>query len=125
MVLALLGSLGLLLRRLFNVNYSEYTKGSDYFNLSFFVVTLVIAVVAHATADPSFAGLRIFFGQLVTFNLAPEGGGAPAILAAEIILGSILVAYIPLTHMSHFFTKWFMYHDVRWNDTPIPSRARS
>ncbi|MBL7040297.1 MAG: nitrate reductase, partial [Pirellulaceae bacterium] len=25
---------------------------------------------------------------------------------------------IPLTHMSHFFTKWFMYHDIRWSDEP-------
>ena len=28
------------------------------------------------------------------------------------------MAYIPLTHMSHFFTKWFMYHDIRWSDEP-------
>jgi hypothetical protein len=39
----------------------------------------------------------------------------PALVAAEIVLGSALLAYIPLTHMSHFFTKWFLYHDVRWD----------
>jgi hypothetical protein len=39
-------------------------------------------------------------------------------MAAEIIMASLLVAYIPLTHMSHFFTKWFMYHDIRWSDEP-------
>jgi len=37
---------------------------------------------------------------------------------AMLHLASLLVAYIPLTHMSHFFTKWFMYHDIRWNDEP-------
>ncbi len=37
---------------------------------------------------------------------------------AEVVMGSLLVAYIPLTHMSHFFTKWFMYHDIRWSDEP-------
>jgi hypothetical protein len=42
----------------------------------------------------------------------------PGLISAEIILGSLLVAYIPLTHMSHFFTKWFTYHDIRWNDEP-------
>ena len=28
------------------------------------------------------------------------------------------MAYIPLTHMSHFFTKWFTYHHIRWSDEP-------
>ena len=28
------------------------------------------------------------------------------------------MAYIPLTHMSHFVGKYFAYHAIRWNDTP-------
>jgi hypothetical protein len=43
---------------------------------------------------------------------------ATPLMTAEIVLASLLVAYIPLTHMSHFFTKWFMYHDIRWSDEP-------
>ncbi len=31
---------------------------------------------------------------------------------------SLLLAYIPLTHMSHFVGKYFAYHAIRWNDTP-------
>jgi len=42
----------------------------------------------------------------------------PPLLAAGLVLGSLLAAYIPLTHMSHFFTKWFMYHEVLWDDEP-------
>ena len=26
------------------------------------------------------------------------------------------IAYLPYTHMSHFFTKYFTYHKVRWDD---------
>jgi len=40
-------------------------------------------------------------------------------MGVEVILLSLLVAYIPLTHMSHFFTKYFMYHDIRWGDEPL------
>ena len=29
----------------------------------------------------------------------------------------MLVAYIPLTHMSHFFVKWFTWHRLRWDDS--------
>jgi nitrate reductase gamma subunit len=28
------------------------------------------------------------------------------------------VAYIPLTHLSHMFMKYFIYHKVRWEDAP-------
>ena len=34
------------------------------------------------------------------------------------ILLTLLMTYIPFTHMSHFFTKYFMYHDIRWSDEP-------
>jgi hypothetical protein len=26
--------------------------------------------------------------------------------------------YLPFTHMTHFFSKYFTYHFVRWNDEP-------
>jgi nitrate reductase gamma subunit len=35
-----------------------------------------------------------------------------------VALLSLLIAYIPLTHMSHFIGKYFAYHSIRWNDTP-------
>ena len=34
----------------------------------------------------------------------------------SVILMSLLVIYIPLTHMSHFIGKYFAYHAIRWND---------
>ncbi len=140
MVLGLVGSIALLLRRAANADYREYTKKADYFNLLFFTATFVVALLAHAIADPQFVALRGYFAELVTLGAfsAPEpvalsgvagselltlGGdataaSAPLLVSIEVILISLLVAYIPLTHMSHFFTKWFMYHDIRWNDEP-------
>ena len=34
------------------------------------------------------------------------------------MLASLLIAYLPLTHMSHMFMKYFMYHSMRWEDAP-------
>jgi len=114
----LLGSLALLIRRMTEEDYREYTKPVDFFNLGFFVVTLAVGLAAHAIADPSFAVLRGFVTNLVTFDVGSAIPGMTALSVAEIVLGCLLVAYIPLTHMSHFFTKWFMYHDIRWGDEP-------
>ena len=116
--LALIGAVALLATRTFDLDYREYTKKADYFNLVFFVVTLAVALAAHALADPDFVDLRYFFAQLVTFGLLDVASSVSGLTAVEIVLGCLLLAYIPLTHMSHFFTKWFMYHDIRWNDEP-------
>jgi nitrate reductase gamma subunit len=119
--LGLLGAVTLLARRTFNPDYREYTKKADYVNLGFFVATLAVAIVAQTVADPHFAVLRAYFARLVTLGIwSPDTPfpSMPGLISAEIILGSLLVAYIPLTHMSHFFTKWFTYHDIRWNDEP-------
>jgi nitrate reductase gamma subunit len=120
--LGFVGAVALLARRTFDLDYREYTKKADYFNLIFFVVTLLVALLTHAFTDPYFVGLRIHFADLVTFGgfSASEATTAPmgVLTAVEILLASLLLAYIPLTHMSHFFTKWFTYHHVRWNDEP-------
>jgi nitrate reductase gamma subunit len=121
LALALAGTLALLARRSLDPDYREYTKKGDYFNLAFFAVTLVTALAAQGLTDPYFTGLRSYFTRLITFDFSPADGAAASptgLIAVEIILASLLVAYVPLTHMSHFFTKWFMYHDVRWNDEP-------
>jgi nitrate reductase gamma subunit len=122
--LGLIGALALLSRRAFDPDYAEFTKKGDYFNLAFFVATLGVALVAHVLVDPTFAGLRAFAARLVTFDVSGAGASVHALPAAEIVLGSLLLAYIPLTHMSHFFTKWFMYHHIRWSDEPnLPGGA--
>lgn len=118
LALGLLGAVGLLVRRAFNADYREYTKKADYFNLAFFVVTFVVVLIFHSTADPNFVALRVYFARLVTFDFSSADLAFSFLGAAEIVLVSVLLAYIPMTHMSHFFTKWFMYHDIRWNDEP-------
>ena len=40
----------------------------------------------------------------------------PPLLAAGFMLGCALLAYIPMTHMSHFIAKYFTYHTVRWDE---------
>jgi nitrate reductase gamma subunit len=117
-VLGLIGAAALLVRRTINVDYREYTKKGDYFNLAFFIGTLLVALLAHLITDPQFVGLRAYFSQLVTLGAHSPGVETSGLTAAEVVLVSLLLAYIPLTHMSHFFTKWFMYHDIRWSDEP-------
>ncbi len=118
LVLGLVGAVALLSRRMFDTDYAEYTRKADYFNLAFFVVTFVAALAAHILGDREFVALRSYFAELITLGGYSGGEAVSVLTSVEIVLASLLAAYIPLTHMSHFFTKWFTYHHVRWADSP-------
>jgi nitrate reductase gamma subunit len=113
MALALFGAVGLLHRRLTDPDLKTYTTAGDVFNLLFFIVAfgvLAAGILLRSPADPSMVTLT---QGLLTFDRTVQ---VPGLLAAGIVLSSLLAAYIPLTHMSHFVGKYFTYHDVRWND---------
>ena len=113
LVLLGVGALSLLAWRLSDPVLREQSAAADFFNLMFFFVAAVLGLVAFVFSDRDFSILRGFVRTLVTLRPAGE---LPALVAAEIVAGSLILAYVPLTHMSHFFTKWFTYHEVRWND---------
>lgn len=121
LLLALGGALALLLRRLRDPSLRSYSSAGDFFNLAFFVVVLSVLGIGYATRPGGSPGaVRIVLG-LLTWDPAVA---VPPLLAAGLILSSLLLAYIPLTHMSHFVGKYFTYHAVRWDDAPLAERRR-
>jgi nitrate reductase gamma subunit len=116
LVLGILGALGLLLQRLTDPDLKIYTTGADIFNLLFFIITFVLisaGCLLRTAANPDMLGIST---ALLKFD---TGIQIPGLLAAGLFLAGILVAYIPMTHMSHFIAKYFTYHSVRWDDSPI------
>ena len=117
--LGMLGALALLFRRLLNTEYREFTVAGDYMNLLFFIVAMGVALIGQVATDPDFSRMQGFFAGLVTLGSYEPSMGISGIQAVGVVLFSLLMAYIPATHMAHFFTKWFMYHDIRWSDEPL------
>ena len=52
---------------------------------------------------------------LITFDLKELDS---SLFLLQVVLAVLTMAYIPFTHMSHFFMKYFLYHDIRWEDKP-------
>jgi len=115
LVLSGLGAFGLFMWRLTDSLQRLYSSPSDYVNLLLLDIIVVVALIAHGTSDPSFAALRGYVQALATFSPATVTG---TLFTAEILLVSLLILYIPLTRMSHFVAKYFLYHSIRWNDEP-------
>jgi nitrate reductase gamma subunit len=118
--LGIVGALGLLHRRLTEPGHREYTVPADIFNLLFFVVAFGSGLFCFAVVDKSADKALDFAANLATFNMAalPGTGVDVAAPITTVVLLSLLVGYIPLTHMSHFIGKYFAYHAIRWNDEP-------
>jgi nitrate reductase gamma subunit len=111
--LCLVGALALLVRRLTDPVLRAHSAPADLGNLVAFAAAAGVALLAFGVADRDLTLTRGFAQRVVTLSPAGE---VPPLLAAAIVLSSAMVAYVPTTHMAHFFTKWFMYHDIRWND---------
>ena len=118
LILGVIGAVGLFLRRR-GRELRDYTAPADYFNLAFFIVAFGVAFITFVGFDRDFSMVSAFVANLVTFNLAPLGSGTGVLLLMlTVVLLSLLTAYIPTTHMSHFVGKYFAYHAIRWRDEP-------
>ncbi len=118
LALGSLGALSLLLRRLTVPALRLHTVPGDIFNLAFFALTFGCGLLTFLLVDRHADRAMAFAATLTSFHLAAlPGHGIERILpTTTVVLSGLLVAYIPLTHMSHFVGKYFAFHAIRWND---------
>lgn len=105
-----LGATGVLGRRLLDRTERSFTLPGDVFNLLFFVVSIGLTAIGYLRGGPDMAALA---HGLFTFDTSLQVNAA---LGIGLVLASMLVAYIPYTHMAHFIGKYFTFHAVRWDD---------
>jgi nitrate reductase gamma subunit len=113
LLLSMLGALGLLLRRLTDPQLKIYTTPGDIFNLLFFIVSFGVFSAGCLSRSDSASDMLALSKGLLTLDARLE---IPSLLAVGWLLIGVLVAYVPMTHMSHFIAKYFTYHSVRWDD---------
>jgi len=111
--LSAIGAFGLFIWRMSDSEQRAFNTFADYFNLVLVFGVTGLALVSHLVGDPSFVTVRAYMASLVTFSTPPA---VSTLMMIEIALVSLVIMYIPLTRMSHFVAKYFLYHAVRWND---------
>lgn len=118
LVLGIIGGLGMLYRRLADPEMRAYASLADYFNIVFIVLFFLSAFISGLLGDPWLEGAKAYIVGLLTGGHAPDGYAPGVSGTVAIVSASLLIAYIPLTHMSHMFMKYFLYHRVKWDDAP-------
>ncbi|MEW5734988.1 MAG: nitrate reductase [Thermodesulfobacteriota bacterium] len=115
MILTIFGACSLFYKRLTDESLRQYSSLGHFVNLGIFIAAMGVAFITWLTTDPNFVLARELARNLITLHFAPVGNG---LFGLQVFLAFFTLAYIPLTHMSHFFMKYFLYHDIRWGDEP-------
>ena len=109
-----IGSLGLIIKRMSDHEMSASSTFGSYFNL-YFIAAIFISGLVFFFSGNAVEKLITFYYSLITFQAMPNLGAAFAVHA---VISGLFLLYLPFTHMTHFFMKYFTYHKVRWEDTP-------
>jgi nitrate reductase gamma subunit len=115
LALTFIGSIGLIIQRMTDKKFKFYNTPMDFINL-FSILILVISVfLTLIISNPSFLMSKEFVRNLLTFNFIeiPD-----TLFVIHIVLISLFLLYFPITRMMHLFAKYFLYHNVRWEDEP-------
>ena len=115
LALTFIGTIGLLIHRMTDNKFKFYNTPMEFINL-FFILILVISVfLTLIFSNPSFIMSKEFVRNISTFNFI----SIPDIMfIVHIVLISLFLLYFPITRMMHLFAKYFLYHNVRWEDEP-------
>jgi nitrate reductase gamma subunit len=111
----ILGAALLLVRRATAPEMKNYTKAADFFNLALFIIAFTVLLAGYILRPVGASGISTLVTGLARFDTTVHVG---TVFGAGLVLVSMVVAYIPFTHMAHFIAKYFTYHAVRWDDQP-------
>jgi len=115
------GALGLMISRIVDPRFRDYTTPAALFNLILLLAIFATGGYAIAASQNLASAVWGFGTGLVTGDIAVELSG---VQQAHVLLGLLFLAYLPFTRMMHFVAKYFTYHQVRWDDEPLTSGGR-
>jgi nitrate reductase gamma subunit len=111
-----IGTIGLIARRFLDPNLKNYTTAGALFNL-FFLLALFLSGIVSILSVPNFYDEMNHYAHSLIF--ADSTGIVSGIVSLHCIITLLFLSYLPFTKMLHFLAKYFTYHEVRWNDSPM------
>ncbi|MGQ9818586.1 MAG: hypothetical protein ACUVQ1_01470 [Candidatus Kapaibacteriales bacterium] len=110
------GSIVLLFKRIFDKDLSTFSNPSHYFNIILIGSLYVTLFFGFLFGEFDVSKILTFYHSTFTFsNLRLDSIWGQI----HFYILSFFLFYLPFTHMTHFFAKYFTYHKVRWDDEPL------
>lgn len=120
--LGTLGALALLVRRTLQPRLRGASTPADFLHLGLLLAVFAASWGSWLVADREYASGSTFAAAIGSFRGAPVLNGWTA---AQVVLLGLFLSYLPWSHMAHFFTKFFTWHSVRWDDLPAEARQEA
>lgn len=111
--LGIFGSIVLLLKRIFDENLRLFSNVSHYFNIILICSLYVSSLIWLLSSKNAVVEIIGFYYGFLNFSLIKN---TSLVGNLHFYLLSFFLFYLPFTHMTHFFMKYFTYHKVRWDD---------
>jgi nitrate reductase gamma subunit len=105
------GSVVLLYLRARDPRLKPYTAPVDLINLALLAVLGILSVLVAAGGMGPVAAAVGDLMRVRPVSVSP-------VLGAQMAVAALFLLYLPATRMVHFFSKYFTYHAVRWDDRP-------
>jgi nitrate reductase gamma subunit len=115
LILAVYGSISLIIKRATDEDLRAYTARIDYINLSFILIILFCYLCGWLIFDSEFSHLRNIVTGIISVKFDYN---INAFYGLAIVLNCMFLIYMPFTRMMHYMAKYFTYHKVRWDDEP-------
>jgi nitrate reductase gamma subunit len=112
-ILGLVGSIGVLIKRLTDPDLRAFASPINYFGYVFTLIVFLSGLYA-LKSDPTFSGYREFWTGVIT--LSPKGVEPAS--ALHIVLFDLFLLYLPLTRSMHYITRFFAFFKIYWDDEP-------
>ncbi len=115
LALATAGALGLLARRTLHPELRRASTPADFFHLLLLLAVFAASWGSWIAVDRRLSLAASFLDGILGLRASPP---VPGLFAAQIVMLGVFLAYLPWSHMTHFFGKYFTWHSVRWDDAP-------
>jgi len=115
-VMGTLGAVRMLFLRIVDDGLAKFSTMSHYFNI-ILIGAYYFTGMLWVAMDPMLVeNILAYFVGIFTFSAMAD---FPTIAYVHMYIGLFFAFYLPFTHMTHFFTKYFTYHKIRWEDSQV------
>ncbi|MFH1051002.1 MAG: respiratory nitrate reductase subunit gamma [bacterium] len=112
-IMGVFGAIRLMFSRIVDNGLRKHSSLSHYFNI-IFIGAIYLTVLLWLMSGNEFVNTMTgFYASMISFSALVD---FTAIAVWHLIIAALFIMYLPFTHMSHMYMKYFLYHSVRWED---------
>jgi len=116
------GAISLVFKRLIDHDLKPFSTAGSFFNLVLLAIVFVSGAVCWFYQGEFGDLLSLFLSKLITLEVIRV---MPLTFILYVAISLLFFLYLPVSSMTHFMIKYFLYHAVRWNDKPLNARMES